>query len=80
MNLEIRDDGAGPRHYLDGRPVHCGTQLRLLIPVPGCKESWVWARYEANFCQDGILVILFTAFGRVHPDETTILRWPKEEE
>ena len=27
MNLKLEDDGGGGRHYLDGKPVHCGASL-----------------------------------------------------
>lgn len=76
MNLVLEDDG-GPRHYLDGRPVHCGTQLRLKISD---RPDWVWARYEGSFHSNGISARLYTVFGIVVPNENTFLRWPTEEE
>jgi hypothetical protein len=76
MNLILRNDGAGPRHYLNDRPVHCGTPLQLRVPLDH-GETWVTVRYEACFYQDRIAVMLHTAFGLVSPDENTTLRWPQ---
>jgi hypothetical protein len=78
--LIVQDDGAGLRHYLDGKRVQCGTQLQIrirkstLMPCPG-QDCWAWARYEAAIGPDFIRPILYTCFGRVTPDETTELRW-----
>lgn len=86
MNLRLDDDGGGPRHFLDGRPVRCGTQLRLRItPAPDRgfvrgPEEWVWARYEANLQPERVSVSLHTVFGIVIPTEDTVLRWPTEAE
>lgn len=87
MNLELGNDGGGPRHYLEGKPVNCGTQLLLKIepavPRPVMKTDlgvWVWARYEANLDPDRICVTFHTTFGRVIPDEFTFVRWPTAEE
>ena len=76
--LTCDNDGGGRRHYLDGRPVHCGTGLemsiggglsRLGVPIP---EIWVPVRYE--LCGD--LAVLYTNFGKVLPNAETLLRWP----
>lgn len=82
MNLELRHEDSGPRHYLDGRPVHCGEQLRLKVSSGAQPEFWIWARYEASMSRhgNGIGVILETVFGRVLPNEGTTLRWPREGE
>jgi len=29
--LQVRKEGSGLRHYLDGQPVHCGTGLELQV-------------------------------------------------
>jgi len=80
MNLVLEHEQSGLRHYLDGRPVNCGTQLRLRVSGDRERESWVWARYEANLHPDRASVVLYTVFGRVIPDECTFLRWPREDE
>ena len=74
--LEKRDDGGGARHFLQDRPIHCGTQLMLRVD----KDKWVYARYEACFRGNVIAVMLYTMFGLVTPDEHTVLRWPTEAE
>lgn len=38
-------DAGGRRHFLDGRPVHAGTTLELLMP----DGHWLSGRYEWNF-------------------------------
>ncbi len=81
MNLELVKDGSGSRHYLDDRPINCGTQLLLKVnPINTRGDSWVWARYEAHFGRGDPVPIFYTTFGRVLPDETTVLRWPTGEE
>lgn len=45
MQLEFRDDDNGPRHYLDGKPVHCGTVLEAKCML--C-EQWHSFRYESS--------------------------------
>ena len=81
MNLDLRGDAGNLRHYLDGRDIHCGQQLRLRVVSPP-RETWVWARYEARPSRDGqsLFVTLFTNFGMVTIDEETVLRWPEEGE
>lgn len=78
MNLVLGDDGGGHRHFLDGKPVRCGTQLRLFVGGKA-DDQWRWARYEANL-GDRVSVILYTTFGIVIPSEDTVLRWAKEGE
>jgi hypothetical protein len=79
MKLQLRGEDGNWRHYLDGRDVHCGDQLMLRVAARS-PEIWVWARYEAHATRSGIGVILFTQFGRVIPDDETVLRWPKDGE
>ena len=60
--LVLGDDGGGPRHFLDDRPVHCGTMLELQAleyasddygeyPVP--QQCGVVVRYEVTPPQSG---------------------------
>lgn len=44
--LVLGRDRGGARHFLDGKPVHCGTELELLVDRPG--DVWRVARYEAS--------------------------------
>ena len=76
MNIKLGDDGGGPRHFLDGKPISCGTQLQLQVkPVNGA-PTWVWARYEAVFDGSTPRAVFYTMFGRVSPDGEAIFRWP----
>ena len=74
-NLKLHYGPGGYGHHLDNRRVSCGTQLRLLVSTE--PEQWVWARYESNLIQP-VRVRLYTVFGIVIPDATTVLRWPTE--
>jgi hypothetical protein len=82
MNLVLQHDGSGYRHYLDGRPVHCGAQLLLkVLPIKcGSGAMWIWARYEAAWVDNKPRPMLYTLSGRVVADEGTFLRWPTEDE
>lgn len=80
MNLKLSEDGGGPRHYLEGQPVTCGTQLRMRVRLDNGGETWVWARYEACLAPGRAAVFLHTWHGIVCPNEDTFLRWPTEEE
>lgn len=60
--LELKDDGAGPRHYLNGKPVYCGTPLEILL-----SGNWVPVRYEADFRDGGLVTILITDDARIFP-------------
>jgi hypothetical protein len=42
--LELRRDPDGLRHFLDGRAVHCGTALELLL----AGDNWLPGRYECD--------------------------------
>lgn len=42
QRLVLDSDGGGRRHFLDGRAVHCGTALELLLGG----GTWVGIRYE----------------------------------
>jgi hypothetical protein len=83
VNLVFRDyPQEGPRHYLAGEPVHCGTLLRLLVASGGMAEVWVWARYEMSIRADHIVFRFHTLFGVVMEsgDANLTLRWPREDE
>lgn len=91
--LEVRKEGGGLRHYLDDRPVHCGTPLELqgretrydkddngyTYPLP----SGTIVRYEAS--QDGrtINVTLYVDVagheGVVSYHDGLRFRWPQRE-
>jgi hypothetical protein len=45
MQLIEAADGGGRRHFLDGRPVHAGATLELLMP----DEQWLRGRYEWSY-------------------------------
>lgn len=78
MNLELSHDGGGLRHFLNGRPVHCGTQLLIAIHPENCREEfWTGARYEATL-GDCVNITLHTNFGVVLPNRNTRLRWPDD--
>ena len=68
-------DSEEGRHYLDGKPVHCGSQLLLRVTAGPVQEAWVFARYEAD-SGDSIRVTLHTCFGIVLPTRETELKWP----
>lgn len=42
--LELREDAGGPRHFLDGKPVHAGTGLELMLE----DENWLQGRFETS--------------------------------
>ncbi len=46
--LELRDEGGDVRHYLAGRPVHCGEALELLTD-----GGWLPVRYEGRWRRGG---------------------------
>jgi len=56
-SLELRRDGGGLRHYLDGEPVHCGRAVMLQAIEPCWDDYGEWSyalqqgkrvRYEAS--------------------------------
>jgi hypothetical protein len=73
-----RDDGGGPRHYVDDRAVHCGAFLELEVPIDG-KMVWLPVRYEATINDGSIRVTLHVPWGIIHPRyNRCVFRWPKE--
>jgi hypothetical protein len=53
--LILDEDGGGPRHFLDGRPVSCGSGLEMKVPG----DKWVRVRYEASLVRGPIRVYLY---------------------
>lgn len=43
--FELREDAGGLRHFLDGRPVHAGAELELLL----ADGTRIRGRYEWGF-------------------------------
>jgi len=80
-----RDEG-GARHFLDGRPVHAGTLLELLLPDGRWQPiSYEWS-WEAERPPTGTLALGAPAAAEQlgeHPvvsfalPATAILRWPR---
>jgi len=80
MNLELRHESGGPRHYLAGRDIHCGDQIE--IQVAGPRGPWVPVRYEASIRrndgdeQDTLSVCLYAIGARIYYDNDAAFRWP----
>ncbi len=89
-NLELREDAGGLRHFLDGKPVHAGDILDLLLP----DGAWLPGRYEWDFEPGSEPWFYFPLGGewegrqKLNPDvepvqarirlpENAVLRWPK---
>ncbi len=88
-HLELRDDAGGLRHFLDGKPVHAGDALDLLLP----DGVWLPGRYEWDF-KSGSEPWFYFALGgewerlrarqpdveplqaRIRLPENAVLRWP----
>ena len=62
MRLVLVLDRDGPRHHLDGRAVHCGTGLELLLP------GGVWARVSYELERG--LPVLYLPLGGVWEEWT----------
>lgn len=89
--LQLGHDGGGRRHYLDGKPVHCGTLLEMQVvehkdddyggyTAPSHKPG-VLVRYEASLAGGGpIRVELYADVGG-HTFTASLgthrFRWPK---
>ncbi len=79
MNLELRDESGGLRHYLDGRAVHCGDFID--VQLGGSRGPWVCVRYEASIHRDNgvsnsLAVCLYAVGGRIYYDQHATFRWP----
>lgn len=85
-NILLDDDGGGPRHFLEGRAIHCGEQLQVQIG-----GHWVYVRYEMSlgypngleqrspgFASKVPKPTFHAAGGRIIPDNDAEFRWPKE--
>lgn len=70
--LQLSHDGAGPRHFLNGRPVHCGTMLEAQIEPGG---PWISMRYEAVFTPQCVRVTLHSSRGIFSPYRNLPVRW-----
>lgn len=53
--LHLGRDAGGPRHYLDGQPVHCGAGLEMKLR----SGQWIPVRYEASLWDRRINVSLY---------------------
>lgn len=73
MNLQLHHEPGGLRHYLQGRPVSCGTQLE--IQLGGTRGPWVPVRYESNL-REPVSICLHAVGARLYPDEDATFRWP----
>ena len=73
-NLYLREEDSGLRHYLEGKPVHCGEFIE--IQLGGRRGPWVVVRYEANLSRQGVTVCLYAVGGRIYADEDATFRWP----
>jgi hypothetical protein len=71
-------DGGGRRHFVGGRPVHCGQPLYLLTDL-----GWYPVRYEANLAKGQALLYFglpgeYDEFSIVAPAGRLRLAWPDE--
>lgn len=53
--LVLGEDVGGPRHFLEGKEVHCGQILEMKTP-----KGWVPVRYEASLYPGDVRVYLYT--------------------
>lgn len=70
--LREEQEASGPRHYLDGRPVHAGETLEIrfaaaakarLVDTNDAQEGiWLRGRYEWNF-QPGSRPVFYLELG-----------------
>jgi hypothetical protein len=58
------------RHYLAGRPVHCGDLLEIYID-----EQWVLGRYEWTGKPEELPTLKFDA-DVMRIDDECLVRWP----
>lgn len=69
--LTLSQDGGGRRHFVDGRPVHCGTGLQW---SPDYGKTWIAVRYEVS--GDFAPVLYLPDGGRMVPGVDSKFRWP----
>jgi hypothetical protein len=89
--LRLETDAGGLRHYLDGKPVHCGTTLELQAveyPVKNGEEQgpvlvnrWIRVRYEASLWRrEQCVVTLYAEIGghtaKLDHFDSMRFRWP----
>ena len=75
FHLELRQEGSGYHHYLDGRAIRSGDLLELQIDA-----DWVLGCYEWCFSLDTrpYLVIDRDKDDTVTLNERSLLRWPRK--
>jgi len=83
MPLELVQESSGPRHYLDGRPVHAGDVLQLAIGDFAGRLLFVRVRYEWSFRADKepVFYLPIACAGRIGTARVTatpdaLLTWP----
>ncbi len=70
--LVLGRDGGGLRHFLDGRPVYCGSLLQLQVG-----NRWVFVTYEAQLYTPEAPALLCLSADRAYEAlESDRLRWP----
>lgn len=88
--LELREDGGGPRHFLDARPVHCGDVLELQArervavdgdgeEVFGYVDRWELVCYEARLDSPPVVALYGKLAGyaaRLSYSHDMRFRWP----
>jgi hypothetical protein len=70
--LEIKREASGPRHWLDGQPVHSGALLELRTTDQG----WVLGRYEWSYQERDRPTFHIDEFTIRRIAPTDLLRWP----
>ena len=81
--LVMDRDRGGPRHFLDGKPVHCGEQLQIQWWT-GALRAWLPCRYELDQVGAGRAVLYVTLPGRENREVSACIlytrdlaiRWP----
>ena len=75
--LDLRLEAGGLRYYLDGKPIHAGDLLELLLD----DGSWALGRYEWNYRkEDPPWFYVHTESGDcidLNP-KSSQLRWPEK--
>ena len=68
--LTLSNDGCGPRHYVDGKDVHCGDGLQW---TPDRGKTWINVRYE--LCGSGPVFYLPDG-AQMTPSAESLFQWP----
>lgn len=72
-HIILGKDGGGWRDFLDGRAIHCGTQLQLWLG-----DHWIYARYEIGDYWEREAVLHSVDGERALNRDTMRFRWPVE--